>query len=121
MVARSWIAALLIGLWSSVALAGNCGGVPCVAPIASSFCPLSSIASATGLATCSGGIPASARFIYVSAFTATVNWRDDGTPTTTANTGGQPLAAGQSMWYGGDLTAIKFISASGGVSVSFYQ
>ena len=48
------------------------------------YCQLSAtqLASAVGLASCSGGIPARATLVAVQAETANVRWRDDGTAPT---------------------------------------
>lgn len=53
--------------------------------------------------------------------TADVVWRDDGVDPTAAV--GMPLAAGQTILYDGDLSAIRFIlvSASAQLNVSYYR
>jgi len=88
------------------------------------FCALSSMSAATGLATCSGGIPAGTSYAVICAYTQGVVWRDDGTaPTGTPGTGGQGLAASQCMPYNGTFTAIQFIQQTSGalLGVSFYR
>lgn len=76
--------------------------------------------SATALSACSGGIPATANMIMMTADTATVRWRDDGTaPTTT--TGLTLIFAQQPFLYTGTLSKLQFISATGILNVSFYR
>jgi len=65
-------------------------------------------------------IPAGAHFALIQAETQPVRWRDDGTnPTTTV---GMKLAVGDSLWYSGDLTAIRLIeqAASAKLNISYY-
>ncbi len=119
-----WLLRFALLLFPAMAWAGSCGGVPCVGPIKTSFCALTSIASATKLTACTNGIPAQANFAYITAGTASVNWTDDGTVPTTSASGGQLLSAGSAMWYSvgeGALGQIQFISATGFITVSFYR
>ena len=79
---------------------------------------ITGISSAKGLtaATYEG-----ASFAMIQAQDQDVRWRDDGTdPTTTA---GMVLAAGQSLNYYGDLSAIKLIeaTATAKVNVAYYR
>lgn len=88
------------------------------------FCSLSSMSAATGLASCSGGIPTGTSYAVVCAYTQGVVWRDDGTaPTGTPGTGGQGLAANQCLPYNGTFTAIQFIQQTSGavLGVTFYR
>lgn len=62
-----------------------------------------------------------ATYAIVQAQDQDVRWRDDGT---VPNAGtGMVLAAGQSMAYFGDLSAIKFVetAASAKLNVSYYR
>lgn len=66
-------------------------------------------------------VPSGADFALVQALTQNVRWRDDGTaPTATV---GQRLAAGSTLEYDGDLSAIQLIeeAASAEVNVTYYQ
>lgn len=91
-------------------------GVPAI-PLG--YCQLSPVA-ATGLASCSNGIPAGANTILMSADTANIRWRDDGTAPTGST--GLSLVFGQlPVTYNGTLSKIQFISATGVLNVSFYK
>lgn len=88
------------------------------------FCALSSMSAATGLASCSGGIPNGTSYAVICAYTQGVVWRDDATnPTGTPGSGGQGIAANQCIPYNGTFTAIKFIQQTSGalLGVSFYR
>ena len=75
------------------------------------YCALSVGASAVGLSSCAGGIPAGAIFAYITPETAAVRYRDDGTaPTATV---GYPVSPGQQLTYGGPMSAVQFIAQSG--------
>jgi hypothetical protein len=50
--------------------------------------------------------------------TATCSFRDDGTAPTAAI--GILLTVGTNYWYTGKLSAVRFISATGHVNVSYY-
>ena len=97
-------------------------GVPAV-PLG--YCQISAatLASATGLASCAGGIPAGANTILMSADVANVRWRDDGTAPTGAI--GMSLVFGQlPVTYNGTLSKLQFILNTGGspiLNVSFYK
>src|SRR5882672_6430716 len=59
------------------------------------YCQLTSLAAATKLSACSGGIPAGATSALISVEGAAIRYRDDGTaPTTTV---GMPIAIGQAF------------------------
>lgn len=83
------------------------------------YCQLSPTA-ATPLSTCSGGIPATANMIMMSADTANIRWRDDGiSPTSTT---GVALVFGQQPFlYSGTISKLQFISATGVLNVLFYR
>lgn len=88
------------------------------------FCALTSMTASTGLASCSGGIPAGTTYAVICAYAQGIVWRDDGTaPTGTPGTGGQGLAANQCVPYNGTFTAIRFIQQTSGaiLGVSFYR
>ena len=93
------------------------------------FCPLSGMTSATSLTTCTGQTNfcfanGCATYAVICAYTAAVNYRDDGgIPTGTVGTGGQGLTAGQCMSYNGSFSAIQFIQQASGaiLGVSFYK
>ena len=65
-------------------------------------------------------VPTGATFAVVVPETQAVRWRDDGTAPTSSV--GMPLAAGASMNYDGDLSAVRFIeqTASAVLHVSYY-
>lgn len=82
------------------------------------------MSAATGLASCSSGIPAGTSYAVICAYTQGVVWRDDGVaPTGTPGTGGMGLFSGQCLPYNGTFTAIQFIQQAGGavLGVSFYR
>lgn len=77
---------------------------------------LGTLSSAIGLT-----VPAGARVALIQAEAQIVRWRDDGTnPSATV---GMPIAAGDTILYNGDLSAIKFFEAAGGakLNVSYYK
>ena len=78
------------------------------------FQQITALSSATGLT-----VPAGACYAVVQAVTASVFWRDDGTAPTSAI--GMTIASGGELDYAGDLTKIQFISATGGINVSYYD
>jgi hypothetical protein len=63
-------------------------------------------------------VPAGTTVAVATADTATVWWRDDGTAPTAAI--GMPITIGTYVAFSGDLSALKFISASGHLNVSYY-
>jgi hypothetical protein len=63
-------------------------------------------------------VPAGCTVAVVTADTATVWWRDDGTAPTAAI--GMPITVGTYIAFSGDLSVIKFISASGHANVAYY-
>lgn len=66
-------------------------------------------------------LPSSAQgtMALIQAGTADLRWRDDGTdPTTSA---GMILASGESFLYTGNPGAVKVISATGEVNVTYYR
>jgi hypothetical protein len=93
-------------------------GIPAV-PLC--YCQFSAatLAAATGLASCAGGIPTGANTILMSADTANIRWRDDGTAPTAAI--GMSLVFGQlPVTYNGTLSKLQFISG-GPLNVTFYK
>lgn len=111
----------LVALLASIAVAAAQSGQRQV-PLG--FCSLASMTASTGLASCSGGIPAGTTYAIICTYVQGVTWRDDGTaPTATAGTGGQGLSTGQCMAYNGNFTAIRFIEQTSGaiLGVSFYR
>lgn len=89
--------------------------------IPTGFVQITSMSTATGL-TCPGGADTA---VIEATSTAIVFWRDDGTAPSasvgmqlnpTPATGAQPT-----MVYQGNLSAIQFISATGGINVSCYK
>lgn len=78
----------------------------------------SSAASLTG-----GGIPPSATMAFLQAETANIRYRDDGGAPTTAIGNILVAGAGGQILYGGTLTAIRFIAATGSplLNIAFYR
>jgi hypothetical protein len=65
-------------------------------------------------------IPAAgASYALIEAQTADVRWTDDGTTPTAAL--GMTLSQTDVFWYAGQLGALKFFSATGGINVSYYS
>jgi len=64
---------------------------------------------------------AHATLVLIQAESQNVRWRDDGTNPTASV--GMEIFAGDSYWYNGDLTAIKFIeeAASAKLNLVFYS
>lgn len=112
-----------------VAIALLCGGQPARAQyglrqVPLGFCSLSGMSAATGLSSCSSGIPSGSTYAVICAYTQGVVWRDDGVaPTGTPGSGGQGIAANQCIPYNGTLSAIQFIQQTSGavLGVSFYR
>lgn len=70
------------------------------------------------------GIPPSANYLVIGAYTQNVNWRDDLTaPTGTVGTGGQQIAANATLPYIGPLAQWQVIqqTASAIVGLTFYR
>jgi hypothetical protein len=111
-------AALLLGLIAS-ASAQERKSTDHIQPLG--YCQLTSIASATSVSSCSGGVPALSAWAVVCIETAAVRWRDDGTAPTTSV--GMPVSSGQCMNYSGTFSALQFIAQSGSpvVDISFYS
>ena len=63
-------------------------------------------------------IPKGATVAVVVADTASIRWRDDGTNPTTAI--GMSLPVGTYLAFTANLSAVKFISATGVLNVSYY-
>jgi len=79
------------------------------------FEKIADLSSAEGL-----NVPEKAQFALISPEGADVRWRDDGTDPTASV--GMPLADGATVWYIGNLDAVKFIeqAASAVLNVSYY-
>ena len=75
----------------------------------------------TGLSTAQSlSVPANSRVALLQAQDQDIRWRDDGTaPTSTV---GMVLAAGDSLWYTSDLSALQFIQVTptATLNVSYY-
>lgn len=65
-------------------------------------------------------VPSGATYAVISPETNGFRWRDDGTNPTAAI--GMPVAAGATLTYDGDLSAIKLVSQTGTctVNVSYF-
>jgi len=112
------------GLMAACGSASAQVGVPGQPVVPLGYCQLSAgaLSSATGLASCSGGIPAGATMVVLQAETANVRYRDDGIAPTALV--GLILISGQSpMLYTGTLSKLKFIAESGSplLDVAFYR
>jgi len=99
--------------------------IPGVAVTPVGYCQIAAatLAAATPLSSCSGGIPAGANLALLQAETQNIRWRDDGTaPTTTV---GMILIQGahQPTLYAGTLSKLQFIDATAGgiLNVTFYR
>jgi hypothetical protein len=84
---------------------------------------ITSLSSATGLTvptTDLNGLNCRPAIALITPETQAVRWRDDGVNPTASV--GMPLAAGVTLQYDGDLTAIKFIeqSASSKLNITYY-
>jgi hypothetical protein len=77
---------------------------------------ITSVSAAVGLT-----VPSGADRALVQAFTQAVRWRDDGTDPT--GSVGMVLAAGATLVYDGDLSALSLIEAasSAELNVTYYQ
>ena len=82
----------------------------------------STLSSAVGLTVPAADTNATtARLALIRCETTSVRWRDDGTNPTSSV--GMLLDVGESLWYNGDLQAIKFIrtAASAVLDVAYYS
>lgn len=84
------------------------------------FCALAPD-TATGLASCVGGIPSGAKSATFAVEAQPIRYRDDGVAPSSAI--GVPVAVGQMLVYQGSLSKIQFISQTAGakVSILFYR
>lgn len=66
-------------------------------------------------------VPAGAEAAHITVETGAVRWRDDATAPTAAV--GMPIAAGDSLWFEGDLAATRFIrqTVDATLNVTFYS
>ena len=93
-------------------------GSPTTAPAAltaKGYQQLTSLSSATALT-----VPSGATVALIQAESQSIRWRDDGTDPTTSV--GMVLAAGESLFFTGDLSAFKAIeiTASAKLNISYY-
>jgi hypothetical protein len=70
----------------------------------------------TSLSSAKGVQIGDGRVALIQAITQNVRYRDDGTDPTSSE--GMVLFAGQSIWYTGNLRAIRFIEETGGAEVN---
>lgn len=80
------------------------------------YVQVTSLAAAVAIS----GVPNQVKSVLIQAETQNVRWRDDGVNPTAAV--GMLLAAGDTMKYNGNISALKFIevAASAKLNVSFY-
>lgn len=79
---------------------------------------VSNSATVSSEAMTTAGLPPSASYLVISAYTQGVVWLDTGgAPTGTPGTGGNGLAAGQAVNYTGTLSNLKFIQQTSGAVV----
>lgn len=73
-----------------------------------------------GTATTLSSIPSNAKAALIQAESQNVRWRDDGTAPTTGI--GMQIAAGASIYYTGELSALKVIeeAASAKLNIAYY-
>src|SRR5579872_4580230 len=86
------------------------------------YCQLTSITAATGLSSCSGGIPSGATWVELCITGAGASYRDDGTAPTASI--GMLVASGVCFPYSvRPLSAIQFIQQTSGtvIGASFYK
>ncbi len=78
---------------------------------------ITSLAAAAGFAS----VPTRARLVMVQSETQSVRWRDDGVNPTASV--GMIIAAGDTLFYTGDFSAIKFIevTASAKLNITFFE
>jgi len=76
---------------------------------------IADLSSAVGLSP-----PTGAKFAIITPKSEAIRWRDDGTDPTAG--AGMPIADGDSIWYIGNLGAIKIIEQAGSaeLNVSYY-
>lgn len=76
---------------------------------------ITALSSATALT-----VPSGARFAFLQAQTADVRWRDDGVDPTASVGMILPFTGSPMVWYTGQLSKLRFISATGGINVAYY-
>lgn len=83
---------------------------------------LSATNTASSASATSGGIPPGATMAYLEAEVANVRYRDDG-GAPAAGVGSLVFSGGPGILYGGTLSALRFIAASGSplLNVAFYR
>jgi hypothetical protein len=119
--------------FAALVLTGLAFAVPALGQTSSNlipqgYCYNSSLSSASGLSTFTGsicnGINTFPNYNYAvfCAYSAAVNWRDDGiAPTTATGSGGQQLGQGQCMSYTGNFTTLQFIGSGATVGATIYK
>ena len=70
----------------------------------------------TSLSSATGVLIGEGRVALIQAINQNIRYRDDGTDPTSSE--GMVLFAGQSIWYTGDLRAIRFIEETAGAQVN---
>lgn len=96
--------------------------VPGQPMVALGTCQLTSLASSTGLASCSGGIPTGANAVVLRAEAQALRYRSDAGAA--ASTAGVPiLIADPPLFFQGALTGLRFIESagSGKLNILFYR
>lgn len=85
------------------------------------YCQLTSMAAATQLSTCAGGIPQRTVIAEICVEAQGVRYRDDGVAPTASV--GIPVPAGTCFAYAGTMGTLQFIQQTAGaiVNVSFYK
>lgn len=81
------------------------------------FQQITSLSSSTALT-----VPSGAKVALIQAETQSVRWRPDGSTTAPTASVGMVLAAGETLPFTGDLSAIRFIetAASAKLNVSYF-
>jgi hypothetical protein len=91
------------------------------------YCQLTSLGSSTGLASCSGGVPAGANAVILRAEAQALRYRTDGVTTAPTSSVGMPiLIADEPLFLQGgrlSLTNLRFIEQTSGgkLNVTFYR
>jgi len=124
---------LIIAVWAAV------GAVPYMLPAHAQvatpgipmtplgYCQLTSLSASTGLASCSGGIPAGTNAVIIRAEAQALRYRLDGATTAPTSSVGMPLLVADApvLLQSGriSIAAIRFIEQTSGgkLDVFFYQ
>jgi hypothetical protein len=111
---------LVTGGAANTAVTGQTGGTP--GGIGTYTVNIAQTVASGSLTT--AGVPLTATYAVVCAYTQGLVWRDDGVaPTGTAGTGGQGIAANNCIPYNGTFTALQLIQQTSGAvaGVTFYR